>query len=138
MWKKLLVMVAVVGLIFTAVPAMAQANGIHIFSWNHAYAKVHMYQLGAAGNAFLATPNFVVMANGTAGVQHMSMKTGTVGNGFAAACALQAQGSSASQTLTGNGFTLTQRAAGFQVQSAHAVSYSRGYSYRSGPSNGPT
>ena len=121
MWKKMLAIIAVIGLLFCAAPVMA--NGWYYQS-NNAYADVCMLQLGGAGNLMLATPDFVLLANGTAGLQTMGMYTSTYGNGAAGACALQVQAGGASQTLTGNGLTLTQSAAAIQIQSAHANAYS--------------
>ncbi len=108
MWKKLFAVVAVLGLLFCAAPAIAQANGWY---WT---PNVHMYQHNAAGSGIFTAPNHVLMVTGTIGSQSMSLYSG---------CAFQAQGYGASQTLTGNGFTLTQRAYGYQVQKAHSYSF---------------
>ena len=124
--KKLLAIVAIIGLLFCAAPVMA--NGYQ-YSYGKACAHVDMLQLGAAGNLMLATPDFVLLANGTAGLQSMGMST-TAMNGTAGACAFQMQAGSASQTLTGNGLTLTQSATSIQIQSAHANAYSySGYGF---------
>ena len=120
--KKLFAVLAIFAMLFCVSPAMA--NGFWFDFGPDAEAHVGMLQLGAGGNAYLATPDFVVLANGTAGLQAMGMYTNTQGNGIAGACASQTQGSLAAQTLTNGSLTIKQVAAGFQTQRGHAFSSS--------------
>ncbi len=113
MLKKLLVGIAAVALLFSVSPAMANGGG------GKKGVKIHMFQAGAAGNVYYGNANYVLMANGTAGLQSMAMKL----TGNSGACATQTQGSFAAQSLVGNGITLKQVAAGFQTQRAHAYSH---------------
>lgn len=120
MWKKLLVLIAVVGLVFAATPAMA--NG---FGSSCAYAL--NLQAGAQGQGYYTSPGYTSYHGGQIGAMLNATGTSTRGN----ACALAVAGgmTSQSQGVSAPGFSAYQS----QCAAGLSVSVSSSHSGRGGP-----
>jgi hypothetical protein len=122
MWKKLLVVLAVIGLIFVATPAMADGNGYGLD-----YAKGCAFALNLQGQVqgMYAQPNFLAMGQAGGMVNVAAASSYTYGNGSSCSLAVAGGIQGQSQSVTAPGFSAQQSqfSAGLSVAKTRSSSF---------------